>query len=81
MEAELAGLAGAKKLAGAAKLEVGFGDFKTVGSADHRFEACAASSVMRPGRDQDAMGLLRAAADAPAKLVQFGRGRSVPRAQ
>lgn len=76
MEAELAGLAGAKKLAGAAKLEVGFGDFKTVGSADHRFEACAGILGHAAGRDQDAMGLLRAAADAPAKLVQLGEAEA-----
>jgi hypothetical protein len=37
VEAEVAGLAGAKKFAGAAEEEIGFGDFETVGGADHGF--------------------------------------------
>src|SRR5229473_8261563 len=39
VEAEVAGLAGAEKFAGAAEEEIGFGDFETVGGADHGLEA------------------------------------------
>ena len=65
METELAGLPGAKKLAGAAKLEIGFGNFKTVGRADHGLQARAGILGHAAGSDEDAMGLLRTAADAP----------------
>jgi len=80
MEAELAGLAGAKKLAGAAKLEVGFGDSKPSVVRTIVSRRARASSVMRPGAtrmqwDCCAPRPMRREAGA------VGRGRSVPRAQ
>ncbi len=45
VEAEVAGLAGAEELAGAAEEKIGFGDFETVGSAHHGFEAGAGDVV------------------------------------
>ena len=45
VEAEGAGLAGAEKFAGAAELEIGFGDFKAVGGAHHGFEPGASDVV------------------------------------
>ena len=45
VEAEVTGLAGAEKFAGAAEEEIGFGDFETVGGADHGFEAGAGDVV------------------------------------
>src|SRR6266702_6045150 len=42
VEAEVAGLAGAEKFAGAAEEEVSLGNFETVGCAHHGFEAGAA---------------------------------------
>src|SRR5271157_6605805 len=71
VETELAGLPGAKKLAGAAKLQIGFGNFKTVCGADHGFQACARIFGHAARRNQDAVGLLRAAADASTKLVEL----------
>jgi hypothetical protein len=47
VEAEVAGLAGAEKFAGAAEEEIGFGDFETVGGANHGFEAGAGHIVYR----------------------------------
>jgi len=41
VETKGAGLASAEKFAGTAELEIGFGDFETVGSAHHGFEAGA----------------------------------------
>ena len=76
VEAKLAGLAGAKELAGAAKLEIGFGNFKTVGGADHGFQARARIVGHAARSNQDAMGLLRAAANATAKLVQLGEAEA-----
>ena len=49
VEAEVAGLAGAEKFAGAAEEEIGFGDFETVGGAHHGFEA-GAGDVFLCGR-------------------------------
>ena len=37
VEAEVAGLAGAEKFAGAAEEKIGFGDLEAVGGADHGF--------------------------------------------
>ena len=45
VEAEIAGLAGAEKFAGAAEEEIGFGDFEAVGSAHHGFEAGAGDVI------------------------------------
>ena len=45
VEAEVAGLAGAEKFAGAAEEEIGFGDFEAVGGANHGFEAGAGDVV------------------------------------
>ncbi len=45
VEAEVAGLAGTEKFAGAAEEEIGFGDFEAVGGAYHGFEACAGDVV------------------------------------
>ncbi len=46
VKAEVAGLAGAEKFAGAAEEEIGFGDFETVGGAHHGFEAGAGEVVL-----------------------------------
>jgi hypothetical protein len=46
VEAEVAGLAGAEKFAGAAEEEIGFGNFETVGGADHGFEAGAGDIIL-----------------------------------
>ena len=46
VEAEVAGLAGAEKFAGAAEEEIGFGDFEAVGGAHHGFEAGAGDIVL-----------------------------------
>ena len=45
VEAEVAGLAGAEKLAGAAEEEIGFGDFEAIGGTHHGFEAGAGDIV------------------------------------
>jgi hypothetical protein len=45
VEAQVAGLAGAEKFAGAAEKEIRFGDFETVGGAHHGFEASAGDVV------------------------------------
>ena len=47
VEAEVAGLAGTEKFAGAAEEEIGFGDFEAVGGAHHGFEAGASDVVFR----------------------------------
>jgi hypothetical protein len=46
VEAEVAGLAGAEKFAGAAEEEIRFGDFETVGGTDHGFEAGAGDIIV-----------------------------------
>ena len=77
MEAEVAGLAGAEKFAGASKEKIGFGDFEAVGGADHGFEAGAGFVSHAKRGDEDAMGFLRAAADASAKLVELGEAEAL----
>src|SRR5258708_6502622 len=77
MEAQVAGLASAEKFARAAEEEIRFGDFETVGSADHGFEARARFVRQTEGGDEDAMGFLRAAADASAKLVELGEAETL----
>jgi hypothetical protein len=72
VKAEVAGLAGAEKFAGTAEKEIGFGDFETVGGADHGFEAGAGFFGHANGTDEDAVGFGGAAADASAKLVELG---------
>lgn len=76
VEAKVAGLAGAEKFAGAAKEEIGFGDFETVGGADHGFEAGAGFFRHANGADEDAMGFGGAAADASAELVELGKAET-----
>src|ERR1700682_2708853 len=71
VETKGAGLAGAEEFAGAAKLEIGFGDFKAVGGAHHGFEAGAGFVGHAHRADKDAVGFLRAAADASAKLMKL----------
>ena len=71
MEAEVAGLAGAEKFAGAAQEEIGFGDFESVGGADHGFETGAGLVGHAHRSDEDAVGFRGAAADASTKLVQL----------
>jgi hypothetical protein len=77
VEAQIAGLAGAEKFAGAAEEEIGFGDFETVGGAHHGFEAGTGFVGHAERGDEDAMGFLRAAADAPAKLVELGEAEAL----
>src|ERR1700737_4402032 len=55
VEAEFAGLAGAKEFAWAAKLQVGFSYLETVGSAHHGVEARAGLVGHARRRGQDAM--------------------------
>ena len=76
VEAEVAGLAGAEKFAGAAEEEIGFGDFEAVGGADHGFEAGARFFRHADGADQDAVGFGGAAADASAELVELGQAEA-----
>ncbi len=45
VEAQVAGLAGTEKFAGAPEEEIGFGDFETIGRADHGFEAGAGDII------------------------------------
>ena len=77
VEAEFAGLAGAKEFAGAAKLQIGLGNFETVGGADHGFETSASFIGEARGRNEDAGGFLRAAADASAQLVKLGEAETL----
>src|SRR5712671_3406071 len=53
VESEGSGLAGAEELAGAAELQIGFGDFKTVGGTHHGIEAGAGFISHAYGTDQD----------------------------
>src|SRR5262252_1957662 len=55
VKAEVAGLARAKKFSGAAKLKIGFGDFKSVRSANHGFEASFGVFRHVAWGDQDAV--------------------------
>jgi len=71
VKAEFPGLPRAKKFAGSANQQVRLGDFKTICGADHGFEPRAAIVRHASRRHQDAVRFLRAAADAPAKLVQL----------
>ncbi len=77
VKAEGTGLAGAEKFAGAAKLEIGFGDFETVGGAHHGFETGAGFVGHAHGADQDTVGFLRAAADASAELMELGKAEAL----
>jgi hypothetical protein len=77
VEAEGAGLAGAEKFAGAAELQIGFGDFETVGGAHHGFEAGAGFVGHTHGADEDAVGFLRTAADASAELMELGEAEAL----
>jgi len=60
-----------KKFAGAAQLQISFGNFETVVSAYHGVKARAGIIGQEAGSDQNAMRFLRAAADAAAQLVQL----------
>src|SRR5712692_2123326 len=63
-------LARAEELARAAQLEIGLGDLEPVGGRHNRVDAPL--RVLAEGRagEQDAVGLPRSAADAPAELVE-----------
>jgi len=56
VEAEVARLVGAKKFAGAAEEEIGFGDFEAVGGAHHGFEAGAGDIVLGGRWAADVLG-------------------------
>ncbi len=77
MEAESAGLAGAEEFAGAAQLQIGFRDFKTVGGAHHGFEAGARFVGHAHGANEDAVGFLRAAADPSPELMKLGKAETL----
>src|SRR4029077_5254860 len=68
---------GPEKLPGAAELQIGFGDFETVGGAHHCFEAGAGFVGHAHGADEDAVGFLHAAADAPAQLMELGEAEAL----
>src|SRR5467141_273237 len=63
VKSEFAMLARAKEFSRAAQLQIGFGDFKSVGRADHGLEARARILSRSFGRDQNARALFAAAAD------------------
>src|SRR5260370_5581601 len=70
VKAEGAGLAGPEEFAGAAQLQIGFGDFEAVGGAYHGFEA-GAGFVGHADRDgEDRVEVLGAAAKAGAALMR-----------
>src|SRR5882724_8457786 len=71
VEAVVTGLAGAEKFARAANFEIGFGNFKTVGRADHGIEASLGFLGLTNGADQDAVRCCGTAADTSAKLVEL----------
>src|SRR6516165_5535147 len=55
VKAEVAGLPGAKKFAGTAELQIGFGDLEAIVRAHHGFQARTRFLGHPPGRDKDAM--------------------------
>src|SRR5713101_2683308 len=77
VKAEGAGLAGPEEFAGAAQLQIGFGDFEAVGGAHHGFEAGACFVGHADRADENAVGFLRAAANASAKLMQLRQAEAL----
>jgi hypothetical protein len=73
---EDAALFGAVELAGAAELEVFFGDLEAIGGAGEDFEALAALVGFGIG-EEDAVGLVLAATDASAELVELGEAEAL----
>src|SRR5579864_508213 len=71
VKAKVASLTRAEKFSRTTKLQIRFGDFKPVGSANHRFEASASVVCHSTGSDQNAVGLFRAAADAATQLMKL----------
>ena len=78
-DAELgqAGLAGAEEFAGAALLEVEFGEFEAVLSGDHGVETGLGLFGDAVASHQDAIASGCATADAAAKLVELGEAEAV----
>ena len=78
-DAELgqAGLAGAEELAGAALLEVEFGEFEAVLRGDHGVEAGFGLLGDAVAGHEDAVALGGAAADASAELVELGEAEAL----
>src|SRR5262249_58823523 len=76
VKSQVAGLARAEKFARAAKLQVGFGDFESVRSADHGFEAGASVDGHMRRSDKNAVRLFRTAANAPAQFVQLRQAKT-----
>src|SRR5881227_377858 len=77
MKAQFAGLSRAKELSGAAKLQIGFRNLKAMRSAHHGIEPGAGFVGHSKRRHQNAVRLLRAAPDAPAKLMQLREAKSL----
>ena len=76
---ERPGLLRAEQLPLAADLEVALGELEPVGRRDHRLEPLAGDVgelLLRPG-DEQAVRLLRTAADAAAQLVELGEAEAV----
>src|SRR5215467_4629233 len=71
VKSHLGGLPGAEKFAGAANLQVGFGDFESVPGAHHGFQARPRLVGHAAGSHQHAVGFMNAAADSAAQLVQL----------
>src|SRR5437667_8166097 len=71
VKSQLSGLPRSEKLPRAAQLEVRFRDFEAVRGAHHGVEPRARFLSHAKRRHQDALGLLGASADAPAKLVEL----------
>src|SRR5215472_3997766 len=71
MKSQLSGLPRSKKLSRAAQLEVRFGDFKAIRGAHDGVEPRARFLGHAQRRHQDAVGLVRTSADAPAELVEL----------
>jgi len=77
VKAQLTGLAGAEKFTGTAKLQIGFGNFEAVVGAHHGFQAGAALVGKARRGDENAVRLMRATADATAKLVQLSEAETL----
>src|SRR4029079_18774659 len=72
-------LACAEKLSLPAQLQVNLGERKAVVRVDERLQAplCILGELLLGPRDEETVGLLGAAADAPAQLVQLGKAEAV----
>ncbi len=77
LKAERTGLAGAEKFAGAAQMQVGFGDLESVARAHHGFQTGAGLVGHAHRADEDAVGFCCAAADAPTKLMQLRKAEAL----